>query len=96
MYKGFSDGPSLQVGRKGEREQGRKAEREKGSKGERDKREKLRKGQQEKMDTGKKGEGEGGSPHLEAFAPTMLICQQMRPAGAPPRLAYIILIPQTG
>ena len=67
---------------------------------------KGRKGEKRDRDTrekGRQGRGEGVSPHLEAFAPTMLICQQMQPGRrspggrpAPPRFAYIFLIPQTG
>ena len=53
--------------------------REKGTKG--------RKGEKRDRDTrkkGRQGRGEGVSPHLEAFAPTMLICQQMQPGRRSP------------
>jgi hypothetical protein len=79
-------------GRKGQRHKranGTKGR--KGQQGERDKREKGRKGEKRDRDTrekGRQGRGEGVSPHLEAFAPTMLICQQMQlgrraPGGRP-------------
>ena len=48
------------------------------------------------------GECQAGSPHFDDFAFTMLINQQMRLGKgarrglAPPHLAYIFLIPQTG
>ena len=56
----------------------------------------------EKRKGGENGECQAGSPHFDDFASTMLINQQMRLGKgahgglAPPRLAYIFLIPQTG